>query len=102
MQKFEVPSTFTVDGKEYPISSFSEVVQRLATIHTEWRNQLSAEKLDVAKTEAALRQLDAELSQTVTKELAEKNKPAADTVAATAGAPAAPKMVKRAKKPNKA
>ncbi len=95
MQKFEVPASITVEGKEYPLTSFSEVVVRLANIHTEWRNQLSAEKLNVAKTEAALRQLDAELSQNVAKELAEKNKPTADAPAAPA-APVAP--VKKAKK----
>lgn len=74
MQQIEAPKTVTIDNKEFPVDSFSETVQRLVAIHTEWRNQLAAERLAVAKTEAAIRALDAELSQAVSKELAEKNK----------------------------
>jgi len=87
MQKQEAPKTITVDGTEHPVTGFSEVVQRLVSIHTEWRNQLGDERLAVAKTEAALRALDAELSERVGKELAEKAAPAAapSTVADAAG-----------------
>ena len=79
----------TVDGKEYPVSGFSETVQRLVTIHTAWRNDLQTERLAVTKTEAALRGLDAELSQTVQAEL-NPPAPAADTAPAANDAPAAP------------
>jgi len=85
MQQQEAPKTITVDGNEYPVGTFSEVVQRLVAIHTEWRNELAAERLAIAKTEAALRALDAELSQTVAKELAEKAAPAAPAAEAAAG-----------------
>jgi hypothetical protein len=75
----EPTKTITVDGTEYPVTQFSETVQRLVAIHTEWRNDLTKERLAVAKTEAAIRSLEAELSQTVTKELAP---PAAEAPAA--------------------
>src|SRR5277367_6530933 len=63
--KIEAPPTITVDGKEYPVSGFNETVQRLVAIHTAWRNDLQEERLAVAKTEAAIRALDVELSQNV-------------------------------------
>lgn len=74
---FENPKTITIDGTEYDVAGFSETVQRLVTIHTSWRNELAQERLDVAKTEAAIRTLDVELSQTVAKELKEKAEAAA-------------------------
>lgn len=67
--RIEIPQTLTVDGHEYPVAQFSETVQRLVAIHTEWRNDLQEERLKVAKTEAAMRALDAELAQTVAAEL---------------------------------
>jgi len=87
MQSIEAPVTITVDGTEYPVNTFSETVQRLVAIHTEWRNDLQNERLAVAKTEAAIRALDAELSQAVAAELAAKNAPA-EEAAAPAAAPA--------------
>jgi len=84
--QIEAPKTITVDGKEFPVDGFSETVQRLVTIHTEWRNDLAKERLAVAKTEAAIRAVDAELAQAVAKELAP---PAANDEAAPAEAPAA-------------
>jgi hypothetical protein len=79
--KIENPTTITIDGKEMPISGFSETVQRLVTIHTEWANDLAKERLAVAKTEAAIRGLDAELTQTVQAELnPTPDEPAASTV----------------------
>lgn len=84
---FENPKTITIDGAEHAVDSFSETVQRLVTIHTTWRNELATERLAVAKTEAAIRALDVELSQTVAKELEAKNAPAEEAV--TDVAPAA-------------
>lgn len=68
----QVPTTITVDSVDYPVASFSESVQRLVTIHTEWQNELSKERMAVAKTEAAVRALNAELTQLVSAELAAK------------------------------
>ena len=89
MQAIEAPVTITVDGTEYPVTGFSETVQRLVAIHTEWRNNLQDERLAVAKTEAAIRALDAELSQAVAAELAAKNAPAEEAAAPAAETPAA-------------
>ncbi len=63
------PTSITIDGVEHPVSGFSETVQRLVDIHTTWRNELATERLNVAKSEAAIRALDTELSQLVAKEL---------------------------------
>jgi hypothetical protein len=68
-QRVEAPVTVTIDGKEFPVSQFSDNVKQLIAIHTQWRNELTEERLKVAKTENALRALDAELSQTIAQEL---------------------------------
>lgn len=67
----EAPENLVIDDTTYPVSQFSEAVRRLVLIHTEWRNELTKERLAVAKTEAAIRNLDAELTQLVAKELSE-------------------------------
>lgn len=68
-QRVEAPVTVTIDGQEFPVSQFSDNVKQLIAIHTQWRNELTEERLKVAKTENALRALDAELSQTIAQEL---------------------------------
>lgn len=86
----EAPKTLTIDGTEYAVTDFSETVQRLVSIHTEWRQDLVKERLAVAKTEAAIRALDVELTQTVAAEIKAKNEPeAANDAAPVAEAPAA-------------
>lgn len=65
-------NTLTIDGKEYPITDFSQQVQTLVGIHSKWSSDLQEQRLDVAKTEAALRNLDAELAKVVAEELAAK------------------------------
>jgi hypothetical protein len=68
----------TVDGVDYPVDSFSETVQRLVAIHSQWRQDLAEERLAVAKTEAAIRAVDQELAQNVAAELAQRNAAAND------------------------
>lgn len=68
--RIEAPVNLTVDGTEYPVANFSPTVQQLVAIHTSWRNDLQTERMKVAKTEAALRAIDAELAQAVAAELA--------------------------------
>ena len=87
--KVEAPTTLTIDGTEYQVADFSETVQRLVSIHTEWRGDLIAERLAVAKTEAAIRALDAELTQAVSSELKAKTEAAAAPAETPAEAPAA-------------
>lgn len=84
-QTIQAPQTVTIDGKEYPVSQFSQNVQQLISVHTIWRNELTKERLKVAKTENALRALDAELSQTIAQEL-EKNNDAPDEVSTSTDA----------------
>lgn len=66
------PAGLTIDGVNYPLEDFSETVQRLVAIRTQWQNELQTERLNVAKTEAAMRSLDVELTQTVSAELVAK------------------------------
>lgn len=69
-----VPESITIDGVNHPVSKFSESVQRLVHLRTAWVNEMDAERRALAKTEAAIRGLDAELASLVTKELTdEKN-----------------------------
>ncbi len=88
--QIEAPPTITVDGKEYPVSGFSETVQRLVAIHTAWRNDLQTERLAVAKTEAAIRALDVELSQNVQAAINPPPPPAPVAPVAPDAPPAAP------------
>jgi predicted nucleic acid-binding Zn-ribbon protein len=75
-----VPTTLTIDNVEHQVSAFSATVQRLVEINTGWRDELAAARLEVAKLEAALRQLESELTQTVLRELKEKQAPASEPV----------------------
>lgn len=83
----EAPENLIVDNQTFPVSQFSEAVQRLVMIHTAWRNDLNKERLAVAKSESAIRALDAELTQLVATELKEQADAAAAAVEA-AGAEA--------------
>ena len=71
--QIEMPQNIIIGGKEYSIGEFSDNVRKLVSIHTEWRSDLAKERLALAKTEAAIKALDAELSQLVTSELQLKN-----------------------------
>ena len=68
----EPVKTLTIDGVEHEVAKFSESVQNLVVIHAQWSTDLIKERMNVAKTEAALRGLDAELSKLVSEELAPK------------------------------
>ncbi len=69
----EVP-TVTIDGVTHSVTDFSNEVQQLVGIRNLWGNQLNDERLAAAKTEAALRTLDNQLAELVTKQLDEKAK----------------------------
>ena len=86
LQKIEAPTTITIDGVVHEVAKFGETVHRLIAIHTEWRNDLSVERLAVAKTEAAIRALDAELTQVINDELKAAESPAGDVADAQADA----------------
>ena len=61
--------TITVDGQQYDLTMFSVSVQQIVRIILGWEDELRVQRLDVAKTEAALRQANAELTELVKKEI---------------------------------
>lgn len=87
--RIEVPKTITIDGVEHAVADLGPQVQLLMNIHAEWRTQLADIRLEVAKHEAALRNLEAEIADTVKKQ---KEEAAANDAAAPAP---------KAKKPKK-
>lgn len=90
--KIEVPKTITIDGTEHEVAALGPQVQLLMDIHAEWRRQLADARLEVAKHEAALRNLEAEIADTVKKQSEAKAE-----AAPTSEPPPAPKA-KKAKK----
>ena len=83
--KIEVPKTITIDGVEHETAALGAQVQLLMEIHAEWRRQLADARLEVAKHEAALRNLEAEIADTVKKQ----SETPADAAPAPEAAPAA-------------
>ena len=62
--------TIIIDGKEYDLSMFSNHVQQMTQIIVHWETQLRDQRLEVAKTEAALREANREIVERVNAELA--------------------------------
>lgn len=72
--------TIIIDGQEFDISMFSEKVQKLTNIIMLWEKQLQDQRLEAAKTEAALREANREITAIVKAELktpAQEETPAA-------------------------
>lgn len=61
--------TIFIDGQEYDLSMFSQQVQRLTQIILIWEKELQEQRLEVAKTEAALREANREITELVKKEM---------------------------------
>ena len=61
--------TIFIDGQEYYLSMFSQQVQRLTQIILIWEKELQEQRLEVAKTEAALREANREITELVKKEM---------------------------------
>ena len=62
--------TIIIDGQEYDLSMFSPRVQRLTQIIIMWEKELQEQRLGVAKTEAALREANREITSFIKEELA--------------------------------
>ena len=62
--------TIIIDGQEYDLSMFSPRVQRLTQIIIMWEKELQEQRLGVAKTEAALREANREITGSIKEELA--------------------------------
>jgi hypothetical protein len=63
------------DGKDYAVSEFSEQVQSLTSLLGSWQSDLVREQVALAKTDSAIKALSKELSELVSKELADKAEP---------------------------
>ena len=75
-EKTVEPQIITVDDVQYDLADFSEGVQRLVAIHKVWEAKVPEAKLEVARAEAAVRDLTRELIDLIKVELAEKETPA--------------------------
>ena len=62
--------TIIIDGQEYDLSMFSPRVQRLTQIIILWEKELQEQRLETAKTEAALREANREITGFIKEELA--------------------------------
>lgn len=60
----QVP-TVTIDGVDYEVEKLSPAVRSLLSFYQTWSGELAAARLEVAKLEAALRQLSTEIIATV-------------------------------------
>jgi hypothetical protein len=61
--------TIIIDGTEYDLSMFSPQVQRLTQIILIWEKELQDLRLETAKSEAALREANREITELIKKEL---------------------------------
>ena len=61
--------TIIIDGQEYDLSMFSAPVQRLTQIIMTWERELQDQRVAAAKTEAALREANREITELIKKEL---------------------------------
>ena len=58
-----------LDGVEYPVAQFSDNARKLIGIRQVWYSQVEEERLAVAKSEAAIQNLDGQLSALLKSEL---------------------------------
>ena len=68
--------TIVINDQEYDISMFSENTQKLAKVIMRWSNELSDAQLEVAKIEAAIREAQRELIESVQKQINSSNQTA--------------------------
>lgn len=62
--------TIIIDGQEYDLSMFTPRITRLTQIILSWERELQEQRLEVAKTEAALREANREITAFIKEELA--------------------------------
>lgn len=70
--------SITLDGISYALDQFSAQVQQAVGIYNAFQADLTKEQLAVIKTQAAVQNLGAQISEAVKKELAEKAAAAAE------------------------
>lgn len=64
----QTPDAVTINGKEYQLSTMSDTAKSLLSVFNQWQNErdssieaLNRAKIDLAKNEAALRDLSREI-----------------------------------------
>jgi hypothetical protein len=65
--------TITIDNVEYEVEKLSPKTQALVRIYQKWVEEQQKQRLDLAKTEAALRDLSRELTEVVKNETEKKD-----------------------------
>jgi hypothetical protein len=66
----QTAQTITVDGVQYDLTIFSDEVKKLISIHQNWEHKVVEARLEVARSEAAVRDLTRELINKIKAELA--------------------------------
>lgn len=64
--------TITIENKQYPVAELSPKVQQLIGIFQRWQAELVEKRLEVAKVEAATRDISREIIETVKADEAAK------------------------------
>lgn len=64
----ELPKYLTFDGVQFEVEKFSDNIKKLLVIYQQWEQETVKSRLEVAKNEAALRDLTREIQTAVAKE----------------------------------
>jgi len=65
----EEKNVITIEDKEYTIDELTDAQRSLVGIYRSWSSELNELRLEVAKVEAALRDLTREITSSVTEEV---------------------------------
>jgi len=65
----EEKNVITIEDKEYTIDELTDEQRSLVGIYRSWSSELNELRLEVAKVEAALRDLTREITSSVTEEV---------------------------------
>jgi hypothetical protein len=83
--KVEPIKVLTFEGQSYDIAQMSESVQRLVDIYNDWRQQETDARIEMLKTQAALRDITREIIGAIKTETeGAKEEAPAETEAASA------------------
>jgi len=64
----ETNGTITIEDKEYKFDDLTEQQQSLVSVYRQWSGDLNDLRLEVAKTEAAIRDLTREITASTSEE----------------------------------
>lgn len=75
----ELPKYLTFENKQFEVEKFSDGVKKLLVIYQQWEQETIKSRLEVAKNEAALRDLTREIQGAVAKEPSQEPEVTPDT-----------------------